>query len=106
MQARLEALLGQLRDRLATLYGDRLERLVLFGSQAREESDDQSDIDVLVVLRGDVSPCVEIARTEDIVAALSLAHDAVVSCAFVSSDEFGTGGSPLMLSVRRDGVPV
>lgn len=106
MSSRPDALLCKLRKRLASLYGDRLAHLVLFGSRARNDDDDESDIDVLVVLRGQVSPCQEIARTEDLVAALSLEHDAVVSCAFVAADEYETGGSPLMLNVRREGVPV
>ena len=106
MQTRLKTLLGKLRGQLGLLYGDRLLRLVLFGSQARADGDDESDVDVLVVLQGDVSACQEIVRTEEIVASLSLEHDTVISCAFVSSDEYETGGSPLMLNVRREGLAV
>ncbi len=36
--------------RLREMYGDRLVRVVLFGSKARGDSDAESDLDVLVVL--------------------------------------------------------
>ena len=38
-------------DHLRQRYGDGLLRVVLFGSQARGDSDSESDLDVLVVVR-------------------------------------------------------
>lgn len=39
------------RDAVAEIYGDRLERVVLFGSRARGDAQDDSDYDVAVFLR-------------------------------------------------------
>lgn len=97
---------SELQEHLGNLYGDRLERLVLFGSRARGEEVSGSDIDVLVVLRGEVSACEEIDRTIGIAAEISLEHDVVVSCVFVSEDRFTHEQSPLMLNVRREGVAI
>jgi predicted nucleotidyltransferase len=55
----LTEILNRLRTYLQGLYGDRLERLVLFGSQARAEADHDSDIDVMVVLDGEVDAWAE-----------------------------------------------
>jgi len=44
----LYSLIISLRQR----YGDDLQRVVLFGSKARGDSDPESDLDVLVVLKG------------------------------------------------------
>ena len=104
MSEQVEAILKELRHRLEGLYGSRLVRLVLFGSQARGDSQTGSDIDVLVVLRGPVSPCEEIERTLDDVAGLSLEHDVVISCVFVSDTAYQRERSPLLLNVRREGV--
>ena len=46
-QAALTALVERLRER----YGDNLLRVVLFGSKARGDFDDESDMDVLIVVR-------------------------------------------------------
>jgi predicted nucleotidyltransferase len=79
---------------------------VLFGSQARGDVEPGSDIDVLVVLQGVVSPCEKIARTINDVADISLAYNEVVSCVFVSEEQFERERSPLLLNVRREGVPL
>jgi len=103
---RLHSILAELRRRLQALYGERLVRMVLYGSQARGDAEQGSDIDVLVVLRGTVEPCEEIGRTIDDVADLSLQHSVVVACVFVSDAEFQHERSPLLLNVRREGIAV
>jgi predicted nucleotidyltransferase len=106
MADKLPEILAELRRRLEQLYGPRLVRLVLFGSQARGDAERGSDIDVLVVLDGPVKPGEEIERTGEIVAGLSLEYDEVIACVFISSDQFANQGSPLLLNVRREGVTI
>ena len=36
---------------LKTLYGEQLDKIVLFGSQARGDATPESDIDILIVLK-------------------------------------------------------
>jgi predicted nucleotidyltransferase len=99
----LRSLLTELRSRFESLYGPRLVRLVLFGSQARGDAEPGSDIDVLVVLEGAVRPGEEIARTGEITAGISLENNVVISCTFISADRFEREESPLMINVRREG---
>ncbi len=106
MKESLRPVLAALHDQFDLLYEARLRHLVLFGSQARDEADAGSDVDVLVVLEGPVDPGEEIARTGIITASLSLEHDVVISCTFVSSIRFTTEQSPLLLNVRKEGVRV
>ena len=106
MNARIRTILAELRSRFEDLYGDRLVKLILYGSQARSDAEPDSDIDVLVVLRGEVAPGQEIERTGDFVSEVSLAHQAVVSCVFVSEERYRSEWTPLLSSVRREGVPV
>ena len=102
----LRSLLAELRSRFEALYGPRLVRLMLFGSQARGDAESGSDIDVLVVLEGPVRPGEEIRRSLNDVAELSLENNMVFSCVFVSRDRFESELSPLLINVRREGVPV
>ncbi len=106
MTPKVQTILAELKQRLTALYGERLVRLVLFGSQARGDATAESDIDTLVVLRGPVNAGEEIRRTSACGAALSLKHDVLVSCVFVSADSFRQEQSPLLLNVRREGVAV
>jgi uncharacterized protein len=106
MSEKITAILKELRQQLQTLYGPRLVRMVLYGSQARGDAEADSDLDVLVVLKGPVRPGEEIARTSDLIASLSLEHGVVVSRSFVSVDRFEHEQSPFLLNVRREGVTV
>ena len=56
MDDELSATIVDLRRQFELLYCERLVRMVLFGSQARGDDEPESDIDVLVVLRGPVRP--------------------------------------------------
>ena len=46
-----EEILSEIRDRLAKVYGGRLVEVILYGSVARGEEHEDSDIDVLVLLK-------------------------------------------------------
>ncbi|MHB0979666.1 MAG: nucleotidyltransferase family protein [Thermoleophilia bacterium] len=104
MEAAIRAILSDLEIELRALYGPRLVRLVLFGSQARGDADEGSDIDVLVVLGGPVDAWEEIERSGRIVSDLSLEHAVVISCVFVAAERYASEESPLLLNVRREGV--
>jgi len=86
------------------LYGKRLLKLMLFGSQARGDEEPGSDIDVLVILEGEVNPWKEITRTGRVTAAISLKYDVVVSCVYMPEDRFISEQSPLLLNVRKEGI--
>jgi predicted nucleotidyltransferase len=102
----LTRVLSELRQGLERLYGERLAGLVLYGSQARGDAGEGSDIDVLIVLKGVVSVCEEIARATDLVAETSLRHDVVIVPTFVTDEQYRRARTPLLLNVRREGVPV
>lgn len=97
-------MLSELRETLGAFYGERLKGLYLFGSYARGDAEPGSDIDVAVVLHGEVEPFVEIERTGDAVAALSLANDVVVSLMFISEESFDGKWTPFLANLRREGV--
>ena len=102
----LQAILLRLRRELTRDLGDQLVSVILYGSQARGQARSDSDIDVLVVVRDDSDDGELTRRTSATVSALSLECDVVISRAFVSSERFERERSPLLLNVRREGVPI
>ena len=106
MNPKVKAIVVELHQYLEGLYGERLNQTVVFGSQARGDSVEGSDIDILVILKGPVRPSEEIARTGEKTAGLSLKYNVVISCTFVSADRYETERSPLLMNVRREGVTV
>jgi predicted nucleotidyltransferase len=103
---KLRSILVELRQRLEALYGDRLARMLFYGSQARGDARPWSDIDVLLVLRGAVRIAAEIARTEVVLGDLSLKHNVVISCQYAEEDRFLRGDGPLLEIIRREGIEV
>ena len=103
---RLKNILTQLRSHFEQLYGSRLTKMVLYGSQARGDAEPESDIDVLVVLKGQVNPGEEIKRTSHIRAELSLQNDEVLSCLFMDEDRFTHYNGPLLRNIRKEGIAV
>ncbi|MDX2032338.1 MAG: nucleotidyltransferase domain-containing protein [Blastocatellia bacterium] len=106
MNERLSHIVNDVRQSFESLYGERLQDVILFGSQARGDAQTGSDIDLLVVLDGDVRPGEEILRTGDIVSSISLKYDVVVSCLFLPAGRFAHEQGPLLRNVRREGVSV
>ncbi len=105
-RTRRDTILAELRRSFEDIYGERLRRLVLFGSQARGDAEPGSDIDVLVVLRGPVDPGQEIRRTGEITADLSLRFGEVISCVFMDEDRFVHRNGPFLRNIRKEGVAV
>jgi uncharacterized protein len=107
MTAPLQTILSELRTRLQAHYGERLDRLVLYGSQARGDAEPDSDIDVLVVLKGGVEWGREIQAVVPITADLCVRYHAFISCSFVAAHQYRDDlDEPLLINVRREGVLV
>lgn len=106
MNAGIRAILRELRRRLEELYGDRLAKVVLFGSRARGDAGPDSDLDIMIVLRGEVNYETERNRVLPITAELSLENNIVILCVYVSEARYTREQSPLLLNVRAEGVAV
>jgi len=96
----------EFRDRVCRLYEDRLRALVLYGSHARGDADEGSDVDLLLVLDNFEDADAEYARISPIASEISLKYDVVISCLLYREDEYLRWNTPLLLNVRREGVQV
>lgn len=88
----------------AALYGPRLRRVVLFGSHARGEATEDSDIDLVLVLKGPVDAYREIERLGEATWAIDLQYGVLLAVVPISEDDFLHRATPLLLNVRREGV--
>ena len=104
MNESLKPILAELKQRLTELYGERLSQLILFGSQARGDATEDSDVDVLVVLEGYVDLAEEVKRTSDLRLEFSLEKGVLISPTFISANRYRDRNSPLILNVRREGL--
>lgn len=103
----LRELLERLDRSLAELYGERYRGLVLFGSYARGEAREEgSDVDLLLLLEGEVEPWREYLRAEPVKWPLSLESGYVLSIFPVNVEAYLEPRKPFLMNARREGMPV
>jgi uncharacterized protein len=102
--AKTQTVLSLLRAQLEQQYQERLDRVILFGSQARGEATEDSDIDVLIVLDDPVNASVEIRQTSEFIAQLCLEHNVLISRFFMARSRFEIENTPLLRNIRREGI--
>ena len=98
-----DPVLQRLRSELAELYGERIERVVLFGSRARGDETEDSDYDIAVFLYDLTDRWRELNRLADLrVRMLGEAK------AFIDIKPYPAGSyadrTSLMHEIRLDGV--
>jgi hypothetical protein len=99
--------LKELRAALEPFLGDRLERMVLFGSMARGDYRDDSDIDVAIVVRRLTRELKH--EILDRVAEVELKHFMPVSVLVFSEEDFDRlkrRERRIALDIEREGVPL
>lgn len=105
-QRRLRQILKEYRTRLEETLGEDLDSIVLYGSQARGDAVEGSDIDVLCVMKKPFDYEELILRTSEITSEISLKYDVVLSRSFARLEDYKTRQTPFLMNVRREGVAV
>jgi predicted nucleotidyltransferase len=106
MDMQVRQVVGEFVRRAQSLYGDKLKCVLVYGSCARDEVTAESDIDLAVVLAGDVVPGKEIDRMIDIITDMNLEYGVLLSVYPVSEENFQNTNSPLLMNIRREGIVV
>lgn len=70
MNKQIETILTKTQQSLKTVYGEQLEKIVLFGSQGRGDATPESDIDILIVLKNSFNYSQESERISILIADL------------------------------------
>lgn len=102
---KIKEILKEFRGQIEELYGKRLKNIILYGSWARGDATEESDIDLLVVLNGKVVPGEEIDSMIDIITEVNLKYNVLISVHPISNKDYSIISSPLLLNVRKEGIP-
>lgn len=96
--------LSQFKDLAGEHFGQRLKFLILYGSFARGDFRENSDIDVLVVLDQIQSEIKEIETLAALKTDLLLDNDRYISTNPVSIEKFENSDFSFFRNVKREGV--
>jgi predicted nucleotidyltransferase len=107
LEVSTEEVLKELRKRVEGQLGDRLVRMVLFGSRARRDFDIESDIDIAMIVR-DLSRELK-HQILDSVAEIEMKYFTPLSVHILSESEFERlkkRERRFALDIEREGVPL
>ncbi|MGB4660640.1 MAG: nucleotidyltransferase domain-containing protein [Mobilitalea sp.] len=95
----------ELVEGLKDIFGDRLVRIILYGSVARGTDTDESDIDIAIILKNAKSQYTQ-DKLIDFTLDLDLKYDKVFSVIDIDYDEFIKWENvlPFYKNVKKDGV--
>ena len=85
------------------LYGEHLERLILFGSQARGDAKEDSDVDILIITQKHLS-LVGREKLIALISDLAINQNILINFIEMSPQRYNSEQSPLLLNVRREGI--
>jgi uncharacterized protein len=89
---------------LKTHYGDQFRGLVLYGSIARGQEKDSSDIDLLVLLSQPFDYFEEMRGIIEILYPVQLKSERLISAKPAAVDEFESGKLHLYRMAKREGI--
>ena len=104
MDKKIKQLITHIKSHLIHLNGEKIKKVILYGSYARGEATKDSDIDVLVVVDDSLDPS-EVRRSlSDIIFDILLEKGELISVVAVPESFFVSYNSPFLLNVKEEGV--
>lgn len=95
----------EFKKALQGLYGDRLRDVVLYGSYARGDYHDESDIDLMVILTDDrVNIIDEVFTISPLISDFIVEYGVLISVLPVGYTKYLTSYMPVYQAARQEGV--
>jgi type I restriction enzyme S subunit len=89
---------------LESLYGERLRGVFVFGSYARDEAVEGSDLDVAVILDDFEDQWEEIQRTSHFSSELSLKYGLTIAIVQIREKDWVAPRNPFLATVRAEAI--
>jgi len=104
MDERIKNLINRIKAHLVKTYGQKIRRVILYGSYVRGQATKDSDIDILVLVDESLNPFEIRESLSDLLFDILLEEGELVSVIAVPEDFFENYNSSFMMNVKKEGV--
>ncbi len=108
-KSELQTVLKLVRDSSKELYGEKLSRIILYGSYARGDHTDESDIDIMILLNCNMEEIKKLkGRTAEMASNISLEREVFLSILLRERKYFEDNCDilPFYQNIVREGIRV
>ena len=102
----IEEILKKAKSILQKIYGKRLKGIILYGSYARGEAVEGSDIDLIVLLENMQDPIDELEKCSKEIHQLDFVYDTLISIIPFDLKQFNTRKLPIILNAKKEGITI
>jgi len=102
----IESVLQRIKEHLNRVYGDRIKRVLVYGSFARGEADEESDVDVAAVVADELSPSKVEQCLAELLFQILMEKSELVTVFAIPETKFNSYNSPLLLNIKAEGVQI
>lgn len=103
---KIEKILKEFKKQIQHLYGDKLKEVILYGSYARNEETVESDVDLAIIIEGEISPFKEIDNMSEIAYEFVLNHNILISIHPISEERYFLTRTPFLMNIREEGISI
>ena len=93
----------ELIEKLKLIYGDNLVKVILYGSKARGDSTEDSDIDIMVILKDGLDIQKEKRNIRYISWEIDYNHNILTSVIVKNEKDYLKCDTPLLLNINKEG---
>lgn len=102
----IRSILDLCKQILKDHYGSQFQGLILYGSMARGQASESSDIDLLVLLAKPFDFFAELRQVIDLLFPVQLESERLISAKPAAKEDFEVGATHLYRAAKREGVAV
>ena len=103
---RIKNIIKEADNEFRNIFSDRLKKIILYGSYARGDYSEGSDIDLILLIDNMKDVKSERNNYLPIISSLSLKNDILISAIPYNYKDFYNNKTPLLLNIKREGVEI
>jgi len=102
----IKPILEEIKENLSNVYGDKIKSILLYGSFAKNQASEKSDVDILVVTSDELDSFVIRERLSEFLYDLFLEKGELVSLIVIPESTFASYRSPFLLNVKEEAITI